>query len=46
MFRSRLWRSLLLLFGMFVVLYLTVSLYLPSSRRLIVMEKLLSSEPA
>src|SRR5260370_1354367 len=36
MFRSRLWRSLLLLFGMFVVLYLTASLYLPSSRRLIV----------
>ena len=36
MFRSRLWRSLLLLLGMAVVLYLTVSLFLPSSRRLIV----------
>ena len=36
MFRSRLWRSLLLILGMVVVLYLTVSLFLPSSRRLIV----------
>ena len=36
MFRSRIWRSLLLLLGMIVVLYLTASLFLPSSRRLIV----------
>jgi predicted AlkP superfamily phosphohydrolase/phosphomutase/Tfp pilus assembly protein PilF len=36
MFRSRIWRSLLLILGMVAVLYLTASLFLPSSRRLIV----------
>jgi len=35
MFRSRLFRAIALLAGMAAVMYLTVSLFLPSSRRLI-----------